>query len=99
MKVEMQFFGYFFSASVKKVRSEIIKVFLFVIATETKIPITSGTSAEKIQRPTFFLLLKLVVVPPLRQALGSDNTKLLRFFNEWVASCFRMFYLFLPVYQ
>jgi hypothetical protein len=29
MKVEMQFFGYFFSASAKKVREEIILVFIF----------------------------------------------------------------------
>jgi hypothetical protein len=39
---------------------------------ERKIPITIGTSAGKIQLLTFSLLLKfpkLVVVPPLRQAI------------------------------
>ena len=63
MKVEKkQFFCYFFSASAKKVREQIILVFHF-LASPQKTPVRQGgkqknASAGKIQLPTFSLLLK-----------------------------------------
>jgi hypothetical protein len=76
MKVEKkQFFCYFFSASAKKVREQIILVFHFLASPQkTK---QKSSSAGKIQLPTFSLLLKfpkLVVVPPPQTAGNFDAT-------------------------
>jgi hypothetical protein len=57
MQVEKSsFFAYFFSASAKKVRAEIILVFHFLASPQkTK---QKNASAGKIELPTFSLLLK-----------------------------------------
>ncbi len=77
-----QLFCYFFSASVKKVREEIILVLYFLFwhcPKKNACPTAGGkqkkSSAGKIKLPTFSLLLKfpkLIVVPP-PQTAGNLN--------------------------